>query len=74
MNEDTLKILGLCDRVDIVSVPSGGYALVAWYHDAKCYLHHHGDLIVYESFVDAAESIKYAIRPGVPVSLPINDF
>lgn len=74
MNNDTLKILSLCDRVDIVSVPSGGYALVVWYYDAMSYLHDHGDLIVYESFVDAAESIKHLIRPGVPVSLPINDF
>lgn len=69
MNEESLENLRVCERVEVIPLDSGGYAVAVWLGDRCSYLHSGNDVLVYPSPIDAAEAIKHAIRPGVPIRL-----
>jgi len=68
MNDATLKILSLCERADIVSCPEGFCVVVAYKHLAVV-LHESGEALYWSTAYGAAEAVKHAIRPNIPIGL-----
>lgn len=73
MKFESLDILRSCDRVSIVAV-DGGYSVVAECRGDYFPLQEDGKLMLFPDPIDAAESIKHAIRPGISIALPLEFF
>lgn len=71
MKVDIMQILAIADRLVIVPA-AGGYAVSACC-GVHCVLLHDGvSILVYPSFVDAAEAFKHSLRSGVPILLDMD--
>lgn len=72
MTNNNFHLLLTCERVDIVSAPSGGYQVRFCIGSRVYALIHNGLPLVYPCYIEAAESLKHAIPLGTPIGLPIS--